>query len=44
MPGDIGKVLPNGMIVVSGRDQTIVNIGGDKVLPERIENVLLAFK
>ena len=42
--GDIGRVLPNGMIVVSGRDQAIINIGGDKVLPERIENALTAFK
>jgi acyl-coenzyme A synthetase/AMP-(fatty) acid ligase len=42
-PGDIGRLLADGMIIVSGREKTALNIGGDTINPERVEEVLLSF-
>ncbi|MBX9823614.1 MAG: acyl--CoA ligase [Xanthobacteraceae bacterium] len=42
-PGDLGVVTPNGMLVLLGREQTLINLGGDKVHPERVESVLTSF-
>jgi acyl-coenzyme A synthetase/AMP-(fatty) acid ligase len=39
-PGDIGTVMPDGLLVVGGRDTAILNLGGEKINPERIEQVL----
>jgi acyl-CoA synthetase (AMP-forming)/AMP-acid ligase II len=41
--GDIGHVRPDGLLVVSGRQKTALNIGGDTVNPERVEATLMAF-
>jgi acyl-CoA synthetase (AMP-forming)/AMP-acid ligase II len=43
-PGDVGRLTADGLLVISGREQAILNLGGDKVHPERIEEVLTAFK
>ncbi|MBS0644545.1 MAG: AMP-binding protein [Proteobacteria bacterium] len=39
-PGDIGAVWPDGMLSLSGRASEVINIGGDKFDPARIEQVL----
>src|SRR5262249_47442706 len=43
LSGDIGHVTPDGLLVISGRQKTALNIGGDTVNPERVEAVLMAF-
>jgi acyl-CoA synthetase (AMP-forming)/AMP-acid ligase II len=42
-PGDIGSLTGDHMLIVSGRQKTVMNIGGDKVSPEIIEATLMAF-
>jgi acyl-CoA synthetase (AMP-forming)/AMP-acid ligase II len=39
-PGDIGRLTAEGLLVLTGRDKAVLNLGGDKVSPERIEQVL----
>lgn len=41
-PGDRGLVTPDGMLVILGRTQELINAGGAKVAPELIEDLLLA--
>lgn len=41
-PGDIGFVTLDGCLVITGRVSDLINIGGVKIAPERIEQVLLA--
>lgn len=42
-PGDIGAVTDDGVLIVSGRSKSIIDLGGDKINPETIEAVLLAY-
>lgn len=42
-PGDYGYVTGEGVLVVTGRLETRINVGGDKIDPERIEEVVKAF-
>jgi acyl-coenzyme A synthetase/AMP-(fatty) acid ligase len=42
-PGDIGVLGADGLLMVTGRQQTVLNIGGDKVSPESIELILKQF-
>jgi acyl-CoA synthetase (AMP-forming)/AMP-acid ligase II len=35
--------MPDGMLVISGREGDVLNLGGDKVKPQMIEEVLTAF-
>jgi acyl-CoA synthetase (AMP-forming)/AMP-acid ligase II len=42
-PGDIGYLREDNLLVVSGREETLINVGGDKVNPEIVEEVLSAF-
>ncbi len=42
-PGDFGYVTDEGLLVITGRQETRLNLGGDKVNPETIESVLVAF-
>jgi acyl-CoA synthetase (AMP-forming)/AMP-acid ligase II len=42
-PGDIGSITMNNLLIIAGRQKTVMNIGGDKVKPELIEDVLTAF-
>jgi len=39
-PGDVGRVLPDGILVITGRTDEIINRGGDKASPELIEEVI----
>ena len=42
-PGDIGVVTSSGMLIILGREQTLINLGGDKVHPERVESAITSF-
>jgi len=42
-PGDYGVLTEKGLLVVTGREETRLNIGGDKVNPELVEAALCAF-
>ncbi len=42
-PGDIGSLTAGRLLVISSREKLVLNVGGDKVNPERIEQVLAAF-
>lgn len=42
-PGDIGAVTSDGVLVLSGRSKSIINLGGDKINPETVEAVLLSY-
>jgi acyl-CoA synthetase (AMP-forming)/AMP-acid ligase II len=39
-PGDLGAVTADRMLIIAGREKNILNVGGDKINPERIEHVL----
>jgi acyl-coenzyme A synthetase/AMP-(fatty) acid ligase len=40
-PGDFGRLLGNGMLVVAGRSTELINIGGNKISPDRFESILM---
>lgn len=41
-PGDTGRLSADGLLSITGREKLVVNLGGEKVSPERIEQVLMA--
>jgi len=41
--GDIGHITPNGLLVITGREKTALNLGGDTVSPELVEGVITSF-
>lgn len=41
-PGDIGRLTEDRLLIISGREKAVINLGGDKVNPEAIEAVLLS--
>jgi acyl-coenzyme A synthetase/AMP-(fatty) acid ligase len=42
-PGDFGYVTDRGLLVITGREETRLNIGGDKIRPETVEEMLALF-
>ncbi len=42
-PGDLGRLERDGLLIITGREQSALNLGGDKVNPEMIELVLSQF-
>jgi acyl-coenzyme A synthetase/AMP-(fatty) acid ligase len=42
-PGDIGSLTRDGMLIIQGRHASVLNLGGDKVKSELVEEVLSAF-
>jgi acyl-CoA synthetase (AMP-forming)/AMP-acid ligase II len=42
-PGDIGSLTEDGLLIIHGREASVLNIGGDKVRPELVEDALTAF-
>jgi acyl-coenzyme A synthetase/AMP-(fatty) acid ligase len=42
-PGDIGYLRDDDLLVMSGRQGTLINVGGDKVNPEIVEEVVASF-
>lgn len=43
-PGDLGSLTPDNLLVISGRLNNILNIGGEKIAAERVEAALASFK
>lgn len=43
-PGDLGTLSTENLLTITGRKQAVLNLGGDKINPERIEYVLSQFK
>jgi acyl-coenzyme A synthetase/AMP-(fatty) acid ligase len=39
-PGDIGKVMPDGTLVITGRATELINAGGAKVAPDLVEEMV----
>jgi acyl-coenzyme A synthetase/AMP-(fatty) acid ligase len=39
-PGDYGYLTEEGLLVITGRQETRLNIGGEKITPETVESVL----
>jgi acyl-CoA synthetase (AMP-forming)/AMP-acid ligase II len=42
-PGDLATLTPEGLLIITGRDKTVLNIGGDKVSPEVVEAAVGSF-
>ena len=42
--GDIGYLTQDRMLVITGRKKEVLNLGGDKVSPQLIEDAVAAFK
>jgi acyl-coenzyme A synthetase/AMP-(fatty) acid ligase len=40
LPGDFGRVTTDGMLVIGGRATELINIGGNKIAPERFEDII----
>jgi acyl-CoA synthetase (AMP-forming)/AMP-acid ligase II len=43
-PGDIGYLSSDRLLVISGREKSVLNIGGNKISPETIEAVIASFR
>ena len=43
-PGDLGTLNADNLLVITGREQAVFNLGGDKINPETIELVLAQFQ
>lgn len=41
--GDIGHLTPDGLLVITGREKTALNVGGDTVHPEQVEATIASF-
>lgn len=41
VPGDVGAVLADGVLVIEGRNDDLINLGGSKFAPELFEDALL---
>ena len=42
-PGDTGSLRADGMLIIHGREASVLNIGGDKIRPELVEEALTSF-
>jgi acyl-CoA synthetase (AMP-forming)/AMP-acid ligase II len=42
-PGDIGTITADRLLIISGRKQAVINVGGNKINPETIEAALESF-
>ena len=43
-PGDIGALTADNLLIISGRQNDVLNVGGSKMAAEKVEAVLLSFK
>lgn len=43
-PGDIGALTSDDVLTITGRQSTVLNLGGNKIAPETVEEILLAFE
>jgi len=42
--GDLGYISKDGLLVISGRESDALNLGGEKIKPQAVEEVLTTFK
>lgn len=40
VPGDFGRIEPDGSLTLLGRGTSVINTGGEKVYPEEVESVI----
>jgi acyl-CoA synthetase (AMP-forming)/AMP-acid ligase II len=43
LPGDVARVEEDGSIAVLGRQSSCINTGGEKVYPNEVEGILMAY-
>ncbi len=43
-PGDLGSLTADNLLIISGRQNDVLNAGGGKMAAEKVEAALLAFK
>ena len=43
-PGDLGSLKPDNLLVISGRQNDVLNAGGGKIAAEKVEAALLAYR
>jgi acyl-CoA synthetase (AMP-forming)/AMP-acid ligase II len=43
-PGDLGSLTPDNLLIISGRQNGVLNAGGGKLAAEKVEAALLAFE
>jgi fatty-acyl-CoA synthase len=43
-PGDLGALTADGLLIISGRQNDVLNAGGGKMAAEQVEAALVAFK
>jgi len=41
-PGDLGRLRDDGMLIILGRETAVLNLSGDKLRPELVEDMLTA--
>lgn len=41
--GDLGVIMPQGYLMISGRENAVINLGGDKISPERVELAIVDY-
>lgn len=39
-PGDIGRLTAEGLLIITGRSDEVINAGGNKIAPDRIDQVM----
>lgn len=39
-PGDLGRLQDDGLLILEGRSENVMNLGGEKIKPEFIEGIL----
>jgi len=39
-PGDLGSITQDGVLIIGGRQELLLNLGGDKINPETIEETI----
>jgi 3-oxocholest-4-en-26-oate---CoA ligase len=44
VPGDLGRIEPDGTVTLIGRGSTVVNTGGEKVFPAEVEETIMALE
>jgi len=42
--GDVGHVTADGLLVITGREKAALNLGGESISPESVEDVIVSFQ
>lgn len=43
-PGDLGSLRSDNLLIISGRQNNVLNVGGGKIAAEKLETILLSFQ